>query len=118
MTGEMGTLASYEGGERLFAATLGKVAGAFAEAGHVGYVNLNLIVNEAGIWPARIHLPFLAIRATAVLAPLQRDGWGDLLRRMRDRDSAGFRVIPSWSVGDCADHAAVSPWTRRGRHSG
>jgi phosphoribosylamine--glycine ligase len=97
MTGEMGTLATYEWGERLFAATLAKVAGAFAEAGHVGYVNLNLIVNEAGVWPLEFTCRF-GYPGYAVLAPLQRDGWGDLLRRLRDRDSDGFRVTPGWSV--------------------
>jgi phosphoribosylamine--glycine ligase len=47
----MGTLASYEGAEKLFEATLGRVAPQFAEAGHVGYVNLNLIVEERGPLP-------------------------------------------------------------------
>ncbi len=97
MTGEMGTLATFDGGERLFAATLAKVAGAFARAGHVGYVNLNLIVNEAGIWPLEFTCRF-GYPGYAVLAPLQCDGWGDLLRRMRDRDGDGFRVTPGWSV--------------------
>jgi phosphoribosylamine--glycine ligase len=97
MTGEMGTLASYGGAERLFDATLAKVADAFAAAGHVGYVNLNLIVNAAGVWPLEFTCRF-GYPGYAVLAPLQRDGWGNLFRRIRDRDADGFRVFPGWSV--------------------
>jgi phosphoribosylamine--glycine ligase len=81
MTGEMGTLASFEHAEPLFAHTLDRMAPAFRAAGHVGYVNLNLIVNEQGAWPleftCRIGNP-----GFAVLAALQPAGWGDLLARM------------------------------------
>jgi phosphoribosylamine--glycine ligase len=101
MTGEMGTLASYEGSERLFEATLARVAGRLRGAGHVGYVNLNLIVNEGGIWPleftCRIGNP-----GFAVLAALQPDGWADLFGQMAAKEPtgghAGFRTLPGWSV--------------------
>ncbi len=101
MTGEMGTLASYDGAGRLFDATLDRIAPLFARARHVGYVNLNLIVNERGAWPleftCRIGNP-----GFAVLAALQRDGWGDLLARMAARDGEGragrFATLPGWAV--------------------
>jgi phosphoribosylamine--glycine ligase len=97
MTGEMGTLASYQGGERLFAATLGKLGAAFAAAGHVGYVNLNLIVNEDGIWPLEFTCRF-GYPGYAVLAPLQSGGWGEVLRRVREGTSDAFAALPGWSV--------------------
>ena len=98
MTGEMGTLASYDGAQPLFEATLGRVAGLLAGAGHVGYVNLNMIANEDGLWPLEFTCRF-GNPGFAVLAPLQRDGWGDLLRRMLDPGSEGFAALPGWSVG-------------------
>jgi len=98
MTGEMGTLLSYEGADALFEATLGRIAPHFAAAGHVGYVNINMIVNEAGIWPLEFTCRF-GNPGFAVLAPLQRDGWGDLLGRMMRRDSTAFAVRLGWSVG-------------------
>ena len=101
MTGEMGTLAAYDCAEPLFAATLDRLAPRFAEARHVGYVNLNLIVNEHGIWPLEFTCRF-GNPGFAVLAALQRDGWGDLMARMAAGPSAGppahFATLPGWSV--------------------
>ena len=100
MTGEMGTLASYEGAEPLFDATLGRIAPLLAGAGHVGYVNLNLIVNERGVWPLEFTCRF-GNPGFAVLAALQPDGWGDLLARMAGLAGNGeerFRAEPGWSV--------------------
>ncbi|SDB05738.1 phosphoribosylamine--glycine ligase [Belnapia rosea] len=97
MTGEMGTLASYEGGERLFEATLGRVASLLAEAGHVGYVNLNLMVDERGPLPLEFTCRF-GNPGFAVLAAMQRDGWGDLFHRMAQGSFQGFETVPGWSV--------------------
>ncbi len=97
MTGEMGTLASFEGAERLFAATLAKTESAFREVGHVGWVNLNLIANERGLWPLEFTCRF-GYPGYVVLGALKPRGWADLLTRLRDRDSAEFEALPGWSV--------------------
>ncbi len=106
MTGEMGTLASYDGSEKLFQATLGRVAPLLAGTGHVGYVNLNLIVDERGPFPleftCRIGNP-----GYAVLAAMQAGGWGDLFARMVAGDADGFRTRPGYSDRDRADRAAI-----------
>ena len=96
MTGEMGTLASYEGAEALFEATLGRVAPQLAVAGHVGYVNLNLIVEERGPLPLEFTCRF-GNPGFAVLAAMQREGWGDLFLRMLE-GAADFPTTPGWSV--------------------
>lgn len=97
MTGEMGTLASFEHSERLFEETLGRAAPLLARAGHVGYVNLNLIVDEQGTWPLEFTCRF-GNPGFAVLAAMQRDGWGDLLARMADGGAERFAALPGWSV--------------------
>jgi phosphoribosylamine--glycine ligase len=97
MTGEMGTLASYEGATGLFEATLGRVAPLLARAGHVGYVNLNLIVEERGPLPLEFTCRF-GNPGFAVLAAMQPDGWGDLLLRMVEGGAAGFATTSGWSV--------------------
>ncbi len=98
MTGEMGTLATYDGAERLFAATLAKVEPTLAAHRHVGYVNLNLIVGADGTpWPLEFTCRF-GNPGFAVLAALQRDGWGDLFARMARGGETRFAAEPGWSV--------------------
>lgn len=97
MTGEMGTLASFEHSEILFEMTLARMEGLFAAAGHVGYVNLNLIADERGVWPLEFTCRF-GNPGFAVLAALQRGGWGDLLTRMADGGTTRFDTAPGWSV--------------------
>ena len=97
MTGEMGTLASYEHAGPLFEATLDRLAKVLAGAGHIGYVNLNLIVNEQGIWPLELTCRF-GYPGFAVLGALQRDGWADLFTRMLDGRGSRFRVRSGWSI--------------------
>jgi len=97
MTGEMGTLAGFDGSDALFEATLDRMAPRFAAAGHVGYVNLNLIADARGVWPLEFTCRF-GNPGFAVLAALQRDGWGDLLARMADGGAGRFAATPGWSV--------------------
>ena len=97
MTGEMGTLASYDGAGPLFEATLGRVAPLLAEAGHVGYVNLNMMVDERGPLPLEFTCRF-GNPGFAVLAAMQRDGWGDLFGRLAAGGAEGFATVPGWSV--------------------
>lgn len=97
MTGEMGTLASYEGAELLFEATLARAAPALRRAGHVGYVNLNLMVDERGPLPLEFTCRF-GNPGFAVLAAMQRDGWGDLFARMAAGGAGSFAYTPGWSV--------------------
>ena len=97
LTGEMGTVASFDGSDRLFEATLGLVESLFREAGHVGYVNLNTIINDDGVWPLEFTCRF-GYPGFAVLEPLQSLGWGDLFRSMIRRDVDRFPTARGYSV--------------------
>ena len=98
MTGEMGTLLSYRGSGPIMQATLGRLEGLFAEAGHVGYVNLNMIANEEGLWPLEFTCRF-GNPGYAILAPLQTQGWGDLFRRMLRGGAGSFPTQGGWCAG-------------------
>src|SRR6476661_3027976 len=51
LTGEMGTVATFSRSDKVFEATLLPLEPLFREAGHIGWVNLNTIINADGIWP-------------------------------------------------------------------
>jgi phosphoribosylamine--glycine ligase len=98
LTGEMGTVVTYERTERFFELTLAKLESRLREHGHVGYVNLNTIVRHDGIWPLEFTSRF-GYPGFAILAPLQAIGWGELFGLMGDRTSTAFPVHPGFCVG-------------------
>lgn len=97
LTGEMGTVATFTGSEKLFDATLAPLEPMLREAGHVGWVNLNTIINEEGVWPLEFTCRF-GYPGFAVLEPLQRIGWGVLFRTLIKRDVPSFPAAEGFSV--------------------
>lgn len=98
MTGEMGTAVTFEGGEAFFERTLAKLAPYLRAHRHVGYVNLNTIVNEQGVWPLEFTCRF-GYPGFAILAPLQRTPWSRLLTGMTRGDLPRFDAAPGFCVG-------------------
>lgn len=97
LTGEMGTVATYANSDALFEATLQPLERLLADAGHVGYVNLNTVINENGIWPLEFTCRF-GYPGFAVLEPLQQISWGDLFRSMMHRNADVFCTCSGMSV--------------------
>ena len=98
LTGEMGTLVTYRDSDTLFDRTLARFAPQLHEAGYIGYINLNTIVNELGIWPLEFTCRF-GYPGFAILDPLQPDGWADLFRRMLDPSARNFAITKEYSLG-------------------
>jgi len=98
LTGEMGTVVTYERSRGFFERTLGRMEPLLREHGHCGYVNLNTIVNERGIWPLEFTCRF-GYPGFAILTPLQKTAWGDLFAAMVSRSTSGFATRPGFSVG-------------------
>ena len=110
LTGEMGTVATYQRSEALFEATLARLEPELRAAGHVGYVNLNTIVNEAGIWPLEFTCRF-GYPGYAVLEPLQRPSWAELFGAMLSRTGDPLETEPGFSVAVVLSTPPF-PWSR------
>jgi len=98
LTGEMGTVVTYDRSTYFFEQTLFRVEHLFRQQGHCGYVNLNTIVNEEGIWPLEFTCRF-GYPGFAILDPLQETPWGEIFRRMCSRSHNSFDYRPGFSVG-------------------
>jgi phosphoribosylamine---glycine ligase len=98
LTGEMGTVATFDRSRRFFDRTLARVEPLLRGRGHIGYVNLNTIVNDRGIWPLEFTCRF-GYPGFAILDPLQRTQWGALFRRMTGGVGDGFAAEPGFSLG-------------------
>ena len=98
LTGEMGTVVTYERSAHFFDQTLLRMEPLLRQHGHCGYVNLNTIVNEEGVWPLEFTCRF-GYPGFAILDPLQATSWGELFCRMVSRSHRSFDYRPGFSVG-------------------
>ena len=78
-TGEMGTSMFWSEPNRLFHQTLLKMESKLAEEGYVGYIDLNCIVNNNGIYPleftSRFGYPTISIQQEGMLTPISDLFW-------------------------------------------
>jgi phosphoribosylamine--glycine ligase len=98
LTGEMGTVVTYRGGDTLFAATLAKVAPVLRSGRHVGYVNLNTIINDAGIWPLEFTCRF-GYPGFAILSSLFQDDCAAICQRVAAGTHQSFATHDGFAIG-------------------
>lgn len=98
LTGEMGTLLSYENSGPLFAATLERMKEQLRANGYVGYININTIANGQGIWPLEFTCRF-GNPGFAICDALHVEGWDTLFQRLIRRDRLDFVVRSGFAVG-------------------
>jgi phosphoribosylamine--glycine ligase len=96
LTGEMGTIATFDRSRKFFERTLLPMTPMLAANGYCGYINLNTIVNARGIWPLEFTCRF-GYPGFAVLSPLQGTKWGDLFRAMVTRQG-NATMLPGFAA--------------------
>jgi phosphoribosylamine--glycine ligase len=101
-TGEMGTSMFWSGPNKLFNETLLKMEGKLAEEGYVGYIDLNCIVNNHGIYPleftARFGYPTISIQQAGMITPIGQFFWDlangvDPKLKTRSGFQIGVRIV-------------------------
>jgi phosphoribosylamine--glycine ligase len=111
LTGEMGTVATFTGSDKLFELALEPLEACFREAGHVGWVNLNTIINETGVWPLEFTCRF-GYPGFAVLEPLQATEWGALFQLLVSPNSTSFPARGGFSTAIVLTTPPM-PWSRK-----
>lgn len=98
LTGEMGTVVSYRGSRRLFELTLARIAPGLRAAGFHGYINVNTIVNAAGVWPLEFTSRF-GYPGFAICDALHTEGWDRILFRMAHGTGGSIGTRDGYAVG-------------------
>lgn len=97
-TGEMGTSMYWSEANRIFNSTLKKLEGKLAEEGYVGYIDLNCIVNNNGIYPleftSRFGYPTISIQQEGILTPM-----GEFLFQMASGATNRIKTKKGFQVG-------------------
>jgi len=117
-TGEMGTSMFWSGPNNLFNQTLLKMEPALAQEGYVGYIDLNTIVNNHGIYPleftARFGYPTISIQQAGMITPIGQLFWdlaggNDPKLKARSGFQIGVRiVVPPFPFDDTETFDAFS----------
>src|SRR5882672_178627 len=105
-TGEMGTAMMFTGANRLYRETIDKMKKKLADAGYVGYFDINCIATARGIYPLevtpRFGYPTVSIQMEGVANP-----WGEFLYALATKKPFTLRTQKGFQVGVVI---ALPPW--------
>ena len=98
LTGEMGTVVTYDRTSVFFSRTLKLTEALLREHGYRGYINLNTIVNDDGIWPLEFTCRF-GYPGYSILEPLQVTPWASLFRALTSHEAPAFKTRSGFCLG-------------------
>lgn len=98
LTGEMGTVVTYRGADRIFARTLALMSESLRKSAYCGYINLNLMANEQGLWPIEFTSRF-GYPGYAICEALHEEPWDIVFLKLLDDKDISFRTRPGYAAG-------------------
>lgn len=98
LTGEMGTVVSYDGSGKLRDQVLNPLAAVLRDSGYCGYINVNLMANVQGLWPLEFTSRF-GYPGYAICERLHREPWEDIFLKMHRQSGLRFDTAPGFAVG-------------------
>ncbi len=98
LTGEMGTIVSYQESAHLYDTVLRPLAPMLQDGGYCGYINVNLMANEDGLWPLEFTCRF-GYPGFAICEALHVDPWETIFRTMLRRDALDFGTREGFACG-------------------
>lgn len=97
-TGEMGTSMFWSERNKLFDMTLGKLEATLAKENYAGYIDINCIVNETGVFPleftSRFGYPSISIQQDSIITP-----FGEFLCQLARGEVTRFEAEKGYQVG-------------------
>jgi len=98
LTGEMGTVVTFDHSEILFQKTLARLEDLLSQNGYCGYININLIANEHGLWPLEFTSRF-GYPGFAICGDLQMDDWTDLFKKLLIKSDLKLNTKSGFATG-------------------
>ncbi len=99
-TGEMGTSMFWSKSNKVFLSTLNMMTETLRQENYIGYIDINCIVNNAGIYPleftSRFGYPTISIQQEAMLEPI-----GKLFYKLANGLDFELKVKKGYQVGVC-----------------
>lgn len=101
LTNDMGVLMFWVEQSPLYELTLKKMEPTLAKTGYVGYIDINCIINQNGVYPleftARFGYPTIDAQLSAIRMPI-----GDFLYNLADGEDFKVPIKQKFQVGVCA----------------
>lgn len=98
LTGEMGTVVSYAGSARLRDLVLRPLTDVLRAGGYCGYINVNLMANQDGLWPLEFTSRF-GYPGYAICECLHGEPWEAIFVKMLRKMELRFATAPGFAVG-------------------
>ncbi|HSI44278.1 MAG TPA: phosphoribosylamine--glycine ligase [Methylotenera sp.] len=98
LTGEMGTVVTYRGAEIIFEKTLARIENDLKQSGYCGYININLIANEDGLWPLEFTSRF-GYPGFAICEALHLETWESIFKKLLHKSSEELLTSDGFATG-------------------